>query len=500
MGSRLDITVHHPEPLQCRAALAAACAEADRLEMRLSPFLPQSELSNINRFAAHGPVIVGPELIDLLRQSLAVARLTAGAFDVTVAPLMALWGFRRQTDAFTAPPEDRIKTALRTVGYRHVCFDEERGTVAYRTAGVQIEFGAIGKGYAIDRIVTILKQHGVTTALVSFGSTAYGLGAPPKQDGWRVAIRHPRDPERSIGVVVLTDRALSTSGDYEQCLWLNGRRFSHLLDPRNGHPVDGMASVSVVAQTAAASDALSTAAFVLGPMAGLQTLESHADMQGLMVTEEQDGALVSSRTSGWDAFCHAHRSGSLLDRRRFLAACLAVAGWLLVPSLPSEAIIYLTREEALKKLMPHADTIEEQTVTLSPDQKQAVEQLVGGQIREERYAFGIGKQGDVPIGYAVLLDIIGKERPITFMVAVSAGGEVMGIEVLLYRESRGSEIRSGRFMQQFIGKTAAAPLKLGRDVDAISGATLSSRATAYAVKKALVLVEVIYTHGKMAAP
>jgi Na+-translocating ferredoxin:NAD+ oxidoreductase RnfG subunit len=139
-------------------------------------------------------------------------------------------------------------------------------------------------------------------------------------------------------------------------------------------------------------------------------------------------------------------------------------------------------------------------VNLAPAQKERVETILEKKLKEETYPFWIAKKGGTPIGYAVLLDVIGKERPITFMIAVGPERRVTGVEVLIYRESQGSEIRSGRFIGQFIDKTLSAPLTLGRDVDAISGATLSSRSTAYAVKKALALVEVVYGKESAGSP
>jgi Na+-translocating ferredoxin:NAD+ oxidoreductase RnfG subunit len=160
----------------------------------------------------------------------------------------------------------------------------------------------------------------------------------------------------------------------------------------------------------------------------------------------------------------------------------------------------MTTEEALKKLMPQNSKHREEKIELTPTQKEQVEKLLQSRVRENTYTFWIAEQEKEPMGYAVILNVIGKEQPITFMIAVSPEGKVLGVEILAYRESQGSDVRSKRFMQQFIGKTLAEPLKLGRDVDSISGATLSSRSTVYAVKKALALVEVIYRNGKRVSP
>jgi len=255
-------------------------------------------------------------------------------------------------------------------------------------------------------------------------------------------------------------------------------------------------SASVIAETAAASDAWSTAAFVLGPESGRRLLEEQTGLDGLVIAEPCPGRLTVTRTAHWPTK-PAH---PVFTRRQFVSATIALAAWLILPAPSSQAVIYATPEEALKRLLPEADAIREEQIALTAEQKQAVEQLIDTRIKEERYTLWHASRQNTPIGNAVQVEAIGKERPITFLVAANPSGAILGIEVLIYRESRGDEIRSGRFMKQFAGKTLSAPLKLGQDIDAISGATLSSRATAYAAKKALALINVITTSHGPAAP
>lgn len=465
----------------------AAFAEAERIEGLLSPFQADSELCRLNRRAAQGPVEVGHELMTLLRKGLEFARLTEGALDFTVVPLMRLWGFRDPAPHAVPPTVHQVQEALERVGCRNVLIGVDAPTVQYRKRGCEIEFGALGKGYALDQVVGVLKDRGVTNALVSFGSTAYALGRPPEREGWRLAIRHPRQPEEVTDVVVLKDCALSTSGDYEQGL--------HILDPRTGYPAIGTTGVSVIAPTALEADAFSTAALVLGGASGLGFLERRAGVEGMLVGESASGGLLMSRTEGWGNFCLKRYPGRFLDRRWFLGVLLGLTAGLLVGPSLGYAVVYLTEEEALKNLIPQARRFRKEEVSLTRVQKERVRELLGNRVREKAYTFWIGEGDGGPEGYAVRLNVVGKERPITFMVAVSPEGKVLGAEVLVYRESQGSEVRSGGFMGQFVGKTLDSPLKLGRDIDAISGATLSSRSTAYAVKKALALMEVVYRRG-----
>lgn len=496
MGSLLEITLYGAKNDDSDQALEAAFAEVERIENFLSPFKPESALSRVNRQAAYGSVKAGPELITLIRQGLALARLTGGALDFTVGSLMRLWGKRGRKALLSPPTAEQIEETLRCVGYQNVIVNMDHCTVRYRRPGIEIEFGALGKGYAIDRAVEVLKKHGVREALVSFGSTTYALGHPPMQKGWRVAIRNPVDAERVMEVVKLRDCALSTSGDYEQAVWLNGRRYGHILDPRTGHPVSGMAAVSVITSTALEADVFSTTSFVLGSDSGLEFLKDEADVEGLMVSERDDGQLLTARTEGWTNFCRPSRPKGLLARRQFLAGFLVAVGCLMIHPSPSHAVVYLTPEEALQNLIPQAEGFKKETLTLTAEQKKRVETLLNKKLRKKTYPFWVGEKSGRPVGYAVQLNVIGKERPITFMVAISPEGKVQGVEILVYRESQGMEIRSKRFRGQFTGKTLEVPLKLGRDIDSISGASLSSRSTVYAVKKALALVEVLYGKEK----
>ncbi len=499
MGSLLEITLYDTETDRCRQAMRAAFDEILRLEDLLSPFKPGSELSRINRMAPYGPVKADPEMVALIQQALAFSHLTQGALDLTITPLMKLWGFRKQENLVAPPTTEQIQKTLKFVGYQKVIVDIDHSTVKYLSEGIEIEFGSIGKGYAVDRVVQILRKYGISQAMVNFGSSIYTLGRPPAQDGWHIAIRHPRNTGHVIDVVVLKDCAIGTSGDYEQGLWLEGQWYSHILNPKTGNPVTGTACTSVIAPTALQADALSTAAFVMGPESGLRFLKNQVGLEGLIATQK-NGKLLMIQTNGWKTFGLKIRPKAFLARRQFLAASLAVLGLMIINPWLSQAIVYMTPEEAVHRLIPESSEVRKEMVHLTSMQKEQVYNLLGSRIREESYTFWLAYKDQTPIAYLVTLDVIGKEQPITFMVAASPDGKVLGVEILAYRESQGSEVRSKRFIQQFIGKTLSTPLKLGRDIDSISGATLSSRSTAYAVKKALALVEVIYRSGRTVLP
>lgn len=487
MGSSIEVTVYGEKEV-CSKGLDAAFLELARVERLLSVYRLESELMRINTLSNRGGLRVAPELLEIIFKSVDYAERSGGAFDPTCAPLIHLWGFGPTGERTMVPKKEEIELLRRRVGFQHLRIDRQTGQIHLLQEGMELNLGGVGKGYGIDQAVQKLKAAGLTRALVSCGSTIYGLGIPPGEEGWRIKIRHPRFDGEEIGSVFLRDQALSTSGDYEKFFVFEGRRFSHLIDPRTGYPAEGVASVSVVAQTATEADALSTAAFVLGVEEGMRFLEGFTDVEGLIVEEDSGGRLLSHPTSGWERLLIQQN----LSRRRFLALASIILAGLLLPARAQAVVVYLTEEEALRKMMPDADRFDTEEIHLTSDQLSKAQQLAGKMFKENYFRFSIGRKEKEAVGYAMMLEVVGKERPITFLIGIEPNGLIKGVEVLTYRESRGAEIRYPRFMAQFLKKKIDDPLSLGQDIQPISGATLSSRAAAYAVRKALSVFEVVY--------
>jgi Na+-translocating ferredoxin:NAD+ oxidoreductase RnfG subunit len=292
-------------------------------------------------------------------------------------------------------------------------------------------------------------------------------------------------------VVQLADCGVSTSGDDQQAIFIDGVRYGHIIDPRTGRPADNAVAASVIAPTALQSDALSTAAFVSGPRDAMSLLR-RIGHDGSVTSQSKSGGLIRTETAGWRTNFARTADTQPPTRRRVLVGIAAAIAAILVRPALGHAVVYLNREEALASLIPEARGFKQETVSLSVAERERLAALTSGKVSETEVTFWIGEESGRVVGYATVLNVIGKEQPITFMVAVSPEGTVRGVQVMTYRESQGSEIRSKRFREQFRGKTLAAPLKLGRDVHGISGATLSSRATVAAVKKTLALVAVLY--------
>jgi thiamine biosynthesis lipoprotein len=264
MGSLFAVVLYGPEVETSRRAADAAFEEARRLDRLLSNYIQNSEWSTVNRDAAARPVRVSDELFDLLEACAVYNRRSEGAFDITVAPLMKVWRFYKGEGELPKPAE--VKAAMTRIGARHVRLEAAAKTVRFDRTGVELDPGGIGKGYAVDRMIAVLKQHGIRAALVSGGgSSVYGLGAPPDEPrGWRMEISAPGSPDTMAGEVFLKDMSMSTSGSYEKFFYANGKRYSHLMDPRTGYPAQGAAAVSVVAPRTIDSEAWTKAVFING--------------------------------------------------------------------------------------------------------------------------------------------------------------------------------------------------------------------------------------------
>jgi len=264
MGSTYSISVYGSDRVKMEAAIDAAFDEVKRLDDLLSNYKPDSEWSQVNRSAAQKPVKLSSEMFQLLQQCVEYSRLSEGAFDITVGPLMKVWGFYKGSGHLPHRPE--VAAALTRVGYRNIQLDPAAGTVRFARPGIEIDPGGIGKGYAVDRMVDVLKRNGVTNALVAgSASSIFGLGAPPDEPrGWQVKIKDPWDQRKTLAEVWLKDMSLSTSGSYEKFFRAEGKVFAHIMDPRTGYPAQGSVAVSVLAPRTLDSEVWAKPYFING--------------------------------------------------------------------------------------------------------------------------------------------------------------------------------------------------------------------------------------------
>jgi thiamine biosynthesis lipoprotein len=263
MGTLIAIVAYGPDAGRVRTAISDALDEAARLDAMLSNYKPDSEWSRMNRLAAEKPVRVSEELFGLLAACETYSRESDGTFDISVGPLMKVWGFYKHSGRL--PGRAEVLSALNSVGYRNIILDPRTRTVRFAKKGVELDPGGIGKGYAVDRMVDVLRSDGIPAALVSAGgSSIYALGAPPDKKGWCIDLDKPGNSAAPAQSVTLRDESLSTSGNSEKFFYAAGKRWSHIMDPRTGYPSRGMASVSVLAPKTIDSEAWAKPYYILG--------------------------------------------------------------------------------------------------------------------------------------------------------------------------------------------------------------------------------------------
>lgn len=261
LGTFVTITASGPDRAATLQAITAAFTEIQRADALMSLHRADSELARVNTSAATNAVVVSPELFRVLQLAQNISAQTDGAFDVTIRPLADLWGFIWKEYRLPTPAE--LERTLPRVNFRQVQLDSATRTVRFLRPDVSIDLGGIGKGVAVDWALEKLLSLGITNAMVKAGGDLRVSGAPPGETHWTVQLEDPQKQGHRV-TLSLRDAALSTSGNYENYFELNGRCYSHLLDPRTGFPVEGVAACTVIAPTSAEADAWATALFVHG--------------------------------------------------------------------------------------------------------------------------------------------------------------------------------------------------------------------------------------------
>jgi thiamine biosynthesis lipoprotein len=276
----------------------AVLEDLDAINSLMSHYLSRSELSRFNDRTATTPVPVSPEMLEVFRQALEIGELTGGALDVTVGPLVDAWGFGPPGRATEPPADEEIARLLEATGHEHLEIDAENGTLRKTEPGLQCNLSSIAKGYTVDRIARSLQEIGLTDFMVEVGGEIRVLGLNEERGFWRLAVERPQSEGRAVHrVVELTEGAMATSGDYRNWYEVEGRRVSHILDPRTGRPIEHrLASVTVVDDTCTRADALATALFVLGPENGF-ALAEESDLAALFLVRLEDGTFRESATT-----------------------------------------------------------------------------------------------------------------------------------------------------------------------------------------------------------
>lgn len=297
MGTELHLSAWTDDDTTTLTAFASIFDEFDRLDALMSVWKRDSDVLRINTSAGMAPVPVSAEVIDVLQVARRVSDWTDGKFDVTFGALSGIWKFDQDIDG-RVPARAEIEPRLPLIDYRDVKVDETARTVLLARAGMRINLGGIGKGYAVDRAIEILKGAGVADFMIQSGGDLY-LGGRHGDRPWKAGIQDPRGPSDVVFAAIdLTDRAFSTSGDYERFFMRDGRRYHHILDPATGEPAAKCRSVTIVSPSATMADGLSTGVFVLGPEKGMALIERLPNVEGVIVSADNQ-VLVSSGLKDW---------------------------------------------------------------------------------------------------------------------------------------------------------------------------------------------------------
>ncbi|MHB8170645.1 MAG: FAD:protein FMN transferase [Thermincolia bacterium] len=265
-------------------AVEMAFDEIHRINGLLSRYDSNSEVTKINRFAGIKAVAVSPETFFVINKAVYYANLSEGAFDPTVGPLVDLWAIG--TPQARIPPPEEINHVLKLVDFRQIILNEKTATIFLPKAGMELDLGAVAKGYAVGRAVDVLRQNGIATAKIDAGGDIMVMGTKPGGQPWRLGIKHPRGKEKLLATLTAVNENLVTSGDYQRFFMDQGRRYHHIFDPRTGYPVRDLISATIVTGDPLLGDILSTAVFVLGPQKGLALTGEIKGTGVIMVTPE----------------------------------------------------------------------------------------------------------------------------------------------------------------------------------------------------------------------
>jgi len=278
MGTDVRVEVMHENKRIACSAIADVMIEMRRIDQLMSPFIPSSQLSELNRNGFQQPVKVSKELFDVIQESLRVSEMTQGAFDITFASAGRFYDFREDI----RPNDAVLAEALAAIDYRYIVLDAQTQRIRFTHEGVYIDLGGIAKGYAVDQGIKILNERGITQAMVGAGGDSRMTGT---RDGepWIIGVRNPRDAGQMVAVLPLMDVSVSTSGDYERYFEEDGIRYHHILDPKTGDSVRQVQSVTIVGTNAIQTDALSTSVFVLGVEQGLALINTLSNVDAIIV-------------------------------------------------------------------------------------------------------------------------------------------------------------------------------------------------------------------------
>jgi len=284
MGNRFELTVVSDNEAWANQKIDAGIAEIQRIERLLTTFSDDSETNRVNNNAGIKPVKVCGETFDLIRRSIRISEITQGAFDITYGSIdKRLWNFDQNMTSL--PDRETAKKMIRLINYRNVVLDAEKSTVFLRENGMRIGFGGIGKGYAAERAKQIMREQGVESGVVNASGDLTAWGLQPNGRQWTVGIANPDLPEGVFSYMSITGLAVATSGNYEKFVMIDGKKYSHTINPLTGLPVTGIKSVTIITTNAEIADAMATPVMIMGIGTGLDMINQIKDIEAVIIDD-----------------------------------------------------------------------------------------------------------------------------------------------------------------------------------------------------------------------
>jgi len=291
MGSRFEITVVAKDDSEANQFINLAINEISRIEQLISSWDSKSQTSEINRNAGLSAVKVDAELFQLIERALHISKLTDGAFDISYASMDKVWVFDGSMTAM--PSDEEILKSVEKIGYKNIILDQKKQTVFLKHKGMKIGFGAIGKGYVADKAKALLISNGVASGIINASGDLNAWGKQPDGSPWKVAITNPLNQNKIFAMLPIKNGAVVTSGNYEKRVLLNGKQYTHIIDPRTGYPSTGIVSVTIFAPKAEVADALATSVFVMGKSTGLDRINQLPNIECIII--DDDGVIFKSQ-------------------------------------------------------------------------------------------------------------------------------------------------------------------------------------------------------------
>jgi thiamine biosynthesis lipoprotein len=291
LGSPFEVTAVAKDTIAANVYIDLAIAESKRIENLISDWIPITQISQVNKNAGIKPVKVDAEVFELVERAIKISKLTNGAFDISYASMDKIWKFDGSMKVM--PTEEAIKKSVAKIGYQNIILDPKEQTIFLKFEGMKLGLGGIGQGYIADKIKSLLFSKGCLSGIINVSGDINAWGKQPDGKPWTVGIVNPVNKNKIFATFPLTDSAVETSGSYEKFVVFNGKRYSHIIDPRTGYPATGIVSVSVFAKQTEIADSLATGIFVLGVDVGLDLVNQIKGVECIIV--DDTGKVHSSK-------------------------------------------------------------------------------------------------------------------------------------------------------------------------------------------------------------